>query len=154
MNLQPHIKRTLLQAVMIAAGLTITVAANAQAFVAFEGRLLVAAADMENVHMTVTDGTETMDVSLRANGKFEFFIPVNDQVTLTLDRPGYISKTMLIDTHNAPSKEGADRPHRPRGTRPRTGTPAQRSGALLRQADGQSGVRCRHRRDPDHRPGS
>lgn len=106
MNLQPHIKRTLLQAVMIAAGLTITVAANAQAFVAFEGRLLVASADMDNVHMTVTDGTETMDVALRPNGKFEFFIPVNDQVTLTLDRPGYISKTMLIDTHNAPSKEG------------------------------------------------
>ncbi|MBK6543641.1 MAG: hypothetical protein IPG10_20770 [Flavobacteriales bacterium] len=75
-------------------------------------------------------------------------------MTLTLDRPGYISKTMLIDTHNAPSKEGViDRTARVELDLALEPQPSDLE-LCYDKPMGKVEFRCRHRRDPDHRPGS
>ena len=106
MNLQPHITRTLFQAALIVAGISLCDLANAQAYVAFEGRVILQDNDLHPVHMSVTDGTETMDVELGRTGNYKFFVPVDEKVTLNITSPGYITKQVLLDTHNAPSTDG------------------------------------------------
>ncbi|MBK6543632.1 MAG: hypothetical protein IPG10_20720 [Flavobacteriales bacterium] len=56
--------------------------------------------------MTVTDGTETMDVELGRTGNYKFFVPVDEKVTLNITSPCYMTKQVLLDTHNAPSTDG------------------------------------------------
>ena len=106
MNLQPHITRTLFQAALIVAGISLCNLANAQAYVAFEGRVILQDNDLHPVHMTLTDGTETMDVELGRTGNYKFFVPVDEKVTLNITSPGYMTKQVLLDTHNAPSTDG------------------------------------------------
>ncbi|MBK6543643.1 MAG: hypothetical protein IPG10_20780 [Flavobacteriales bacterium] len=74
--------------------------------VAFEGRAIPQDNDLHPVHMTVTDGTETMDVELGRTGNYKFFVPVDEKVTLNITSPGYMTKQVLLDTHNAPSTDG------------------------------------------------
>ena len=106
MNLQPHITRTLFQAALIVAGISLCTLASAQAYVAFEGRVILQDNDLHPVYMTVTDGTETMDVDLGRTGNYKFFVPVDEKVTLNITSPGYLTKQVILDTHNAPSTEG------------------------------------------------
>ncbi|MBK6627032.1 MAG: hypothetical protein IPJ87_13595 [Flavobacteriales bacterium] len=106
MTLQPHIRRTLIQATLIAACITLSIAAGAQTFVTFTGDVRMPDQDLHPVRMTVSDGHETMDVVLGRNGAYSFHIPVNERVTLTLESPGHITKEVSIDTHGVPEASG------------------------------------------------
>ena len=106
MTLQPHIRRTLIQATLIAACITLSIAAGAQTFVTFTGDVRMPDKDLHPVRMTVSDGHETMDVVLGRNGAYSFHIPVNERVTLTLESPGHITKEVTIDTHGVPEASG------------------------------------------------
>ena len=106
MTLQPHIRRTLIQATLIAACITLSIAAGAQTFVTFTGDVRMPDQDLHPVRMTVSDGHETMDVVLGRNGAYSFHIPVKERVTLTLESPGHITKEVTIDTHGVPEARG------------------------------------------------
>ncbi len=106
MTLQPHIRRTLVQATLIAAGITLSIAAGAQTYVTFTGAVRMPDQELHPVLMTVSDGCETMDVVLGRNGSYSFHIPVNEQVTLTVESPDHITKAVSIDTHGVPEAKG------------------------------------------------
>lgn len=106
MTLQPHIRRTLIQATLIAACITLSIAAGAQTFVTFTGDVRMPDQDLHPVRMSISDGAESMDVVLGHNGAYSFHIPVNERVTLTLESPGHITKEITIDTHGVPEAKG------------------------------------------------
>ncbi|MBV6406109.1 MAG: hypothetical protein IT228_07880 [Flavobacteriales bacterium] len=106
MTLQPHIRRTLVQATLIAAGITLSIAAGAQTYVTFTGAVHMPDQELHAVRMTVSDGSETMDVMLGRHGSYSFHIPVNERVVLTLESPGHITKEVEIDTHGVPEANG------------------------------------------------
>ncbi len=106
MNLQPHIKRTILQALLITAGLFLSVMANAQHHATFKGRLIMPGGGRSQVIMTLTNGVDTMQVDIARNGRFEFHVPMNDSLSLTVSSEEHVTKQIIVDT-TRPKGRGA-----------------------------------------------
>ncbi len=100
MKLQSHIKQTILQAILIAAGIFLGASAHAQHYVAFKGKVIMPSGGRQQVSMTIADSTDTMQVEMRG-GRFEFFIPTKASVVVTVSAPGHLTKQITIDTHMA-----------------------------------------------------
>lgn len=102
MNLQPHIKRTLASGLLIVAALLLSLRGQAQPFVAFKGQVLAEGNALARTTITVLDSSASMDVVIRRDGRYEFFIPVDHVVQVVVMAPGHTTRTITIDTHDAP----------------------------------------------------
>lgn len=101
MNLQPHIIRTLLQALLFAAAILLSIATHAQVQMAFSGHVVMPDPGPHDVTMTVVNGTDTTTMAVRPNGAFSFFKTVEDGATVTVSCPGYITKEVVFNTAGA-----------------------------------------------------
>ncbi len=105
MRIQAHIKRTLLHAALFFASIFIALCADAQEHVTFKGKVHVPTNGRPMVALSVTNGTDTMQVMAGRNGRFEFDLPFNEKQLLVVECAGYIKKEVILDTRLAAKHE-------------------------------------------------
>ncbi len=97
MNVQPHIKRTLLHAILFAAAILLSALTHAQVQVAFSGHV-TGPGEGRAITITLVNGGDTTTMDIPRNGAFSVFTQVNNGATLTVSSPGFISKQIVFNT--------------------------------------------------------
>lgn len=66
------------------------------------GRVLLDGATAEDAMLTIVMNNNcNLPFELQANGRFKVLLPVNSLFTIRFEKPGYLSKDVVVDTHNA-----------------------------------------------------
>ena len=104
MNLPAHIKHTLLQAIVLVAGLFIAIAGNAQVHVAFSGHVVMSETLPKNTTMTIVSGSDTTEMRIMPNGSFSALVSVQDSIVVTVTSPNHISEQIVIHANGSDPK--------------------------------------------------
>ncbi|MBX2982094.1 MAG: hypothetical protein KF843_05465 [Flavobacteriales bacterium] len=88
MNFQPHTKRTLIHAVVIAAALCLSAYANAQDVVVCKGQVLRDEASTTPISLVIINGSDTVSVVIADNGSFSFVAPAGQELWVRFGTDG------------------------------------------------------------------
>lgn len=103
MNFQPHIKRTLIHAVVIAAALCLSAYANAQDVVVCKGQVLRGKASATPISVVITNGSDTVNVAIAENGSFSFVAPAGQALWVRFGTDGRTTgEVMFAGPDHAP----------------------------------------------------
>ncbi len=96
----------ILQGTAVLAFTTLCTPADLQAgtpqHIEVRGRVLLDGTTAEDAMLTIVmDNACNLPFELQANGRFKVLLPVNSQFTIRFEKPGYLSKDVVVDTHYA-----------------------------------------------------
>ena len=100
MNFQPHIKNTILQAILFAAAVFCGTAASAQIHIAFNGHVVTPDPGPKAITVTIVNAGDSTEMNIPAHGAFSALIAVADSAEIIVSCPGYMSKRIVLSIGN------------------------------------------------------
>lgn len=96
MNLQPHIKHTLLQAILFFGGIILSLGMHAQVHLAFNGRVSLPAEAVAPITLTIEQNGDLNEMRIPQSGRFSSLTAITDSLVITVSSPGHISKRIVV----------------------------------------------------------